>query len=68
MNFRTKFVVTEGRSLNADRYIRHIVEDHVLSFATLIGDEFSLMREYARWPVERIVTQYRVDDGNKVIE
>jgi transposase len=55
---RTELVVVNGGAMTADRYIRDIIEPHVVPFAPLIGDDFMLMHDNARPHVARIVNEY----------
>lgn len=68
MDYRTELVVVEGGSLNADRYIREILQDHVVPFAPLIGNDFILMHDNARPHVARVVRQYLIDVGIETME
>lgn len=60
---RTELVFVEGGSLTAHRYITDILEDHVVPFAPLIGDNFILMHDNARPHVARCVNQYLDEVG-----
>lgn len=55
---RTELVVIEGGALNADRYIRDILQDHVVPFAPHIGENFVLMQDNARPHVARCVIAF----------
>lgn len=55
---RTELVVIDGGALTADRYIRDILQDHVIPFAPFIGADFLLMQDNARPHTARCVTEY----------
>ena len=40
----TELVILRGRSMNADRYITSVLEEHVVPFAPFVGDEFLFSR------------------------
>lgn len=55
---RTELVVIDGRALNADRYIRDVLQCHVVPFAPHIGANFLLMQDNARPHVARCVNNF----------
>lgn len=55
---RTELVVIDGGALTADRYIRDVLQDHVVPFAPHIGANFLLMQDNARPHVARCVTDF----------
>lgn len=55
---RTNLVIMNGGGMTADRYIREVLEPHVVPFAPFIGDDFLLMHDNARPHVARIVSEY----------
>ena len=55
---RTNLVIMNGGGMTADRYIREVLEPHVVPFAPFIGDDFILMHDNARPHVARIVSEY----------
>lgn len=55
---RTNLVIMNGGGMTADRYIREVLEPHVVPFAPFIGDDFILMHDNARPHVARIVNEY----------
>ena len=58
MEARTELILLEGGAMNADRYIREILESHVIPFAPFIGENFMLMHDNARPHVARVVSNY----------
>ena len=54
----TDLVLLDGGSLTADRYIKNILEPHVVPYAPFIGNDFLLMHDNARPHVAKIVTEY----------
>lgn len=60
---RTELVVVHGNRLNSDRYIRDILEPHVVPFAPFVGDNFWFMQDNARPHVARIVNDYLDEVG-----
>jgi len=60
---RTELVVVDGGALTADRYIRDILQDHVVPFAPYIGENFVLMHDNARPHVAHIVTDFLNEVG-----
>lgn len=65
---RTELVVVDGGNLNADRYIREILEEHVVPFAPFIGNNFVLMQDNARAHSARTVQTYLNHVGITVME
>lgn len=55
MEARTDLVIVGGR---ANRYIRDVLDPHVIPFAPFIGNEFIFMHDNARALIARIVSQY----------
>ena len=55
---RTDLVVIDNGAMNADRYIRNILEEHVVPFAPYIGENFIFMDDNARPHRARIVQEY----------
>lgn len=55
---RTDLVVVDNGAMNADRYIRNILEEHVVPFAPYIGENFIFMDDNARPHRARIVQEY----------
>lgn len=60
---RTELVVIDNGALTADRYIRDILQDHVVPFAPYIGENFTLMQDNARPHVARCVTDFLNEVG-----
>ncbi|KAH0817249.1 hypothetical protein GEV33_005542 [Tenebrio molitor] len=58
MEARTELVVVNGGAMTANRYIRDILEPHVLPFATFIGNDSILMHDNARPHIDLIVNEY----------
>jgi hypothetical protein len=58
MEAPTELVVVNGGAMTADRYIRDILEPHVVPFAPFIGNDFMLMHDNARPHVAQIVNEY----------
>lgn len=54
---RTELVVVNG-ALNADGYIRDVLQQHVVPFAPHIGENFLLMHDNARPHVARCVSDF----------
>lgn len=65
---RTELVVVDGGNLTANRYIRDILEEHVVPFAPFIGNEFILMQDNARAHSARVVQEYLNHVGVTVLE
>lgn len=55
---RTDLVVVTGGRMTADRYIRDILEPHVVPYAPFIGEEMLFMHDNARPHVARVVQNY----------
>jgi transposase len=55
---RIELVIVDRGTLNADRYITIILQDHVVPFAPHIGDNFILMQDNARPHIARCVTNF----------
>lgn len=64
----TDLVRLDRGSLNADRYIRDILEPHVVPYAPFVGDNFLLMHDNARPHVARIVTDYLQEVNIRVLD
>lgn len=65
---RTELVEVNLR-MNADWYIRNIIEEHVLPYAGFIGyDNFVLMHDNARAHAARTVIQYLQDVGIEALD
>lgn len=60
---RTELVVVRGASMNARRYVENILQDHVVPFAPLIGEEFLFMQDNARPHVGIMVLDYLHEVG-----
>jgi hypothetical protein len=58
MEARTELVVVNGGAMTANRYIRDILEPHVVPFAPLIGNDSILMHDNARPHIAQIVNEY----------
>ncbi|KAJ4427142.1 hypothetical protein ANN_24758 [Periplaneta americana] len=56
-------VFVEGEFLTAHRYMKEILGEHVLSFASFIGDNFVLLEDNTRPRVARYVLQYLNEVG-----
>lgn len=59
----TELAVFRRGSLTADRYIRDVLEEHVIPFAPVIGINFVLMHDNARPHAARITTDYLREVG-----
>lgn len=55
---KTELFVLQQRSLNANAYIRDILQDHVVPFAPFIGPDFLFMQDNARPHVARCVINF----------
>lgn len=55
---RTELVVVNQGRMTADRYIRDILEPHVIPYGPFIGDNFIFMQDNARPHTARIVNEY----------
>lgn len=60
---RTDITPIRGRALNAQRYIREILEEHVVPFGPFIGDNFLFMDDNARPHRALIVREYLNEVG-----
>jgi hypothetical protein len=58
MEARIELVVVNGGAMTADRYIRNILEPHVVPFDPFIGNDFMLMHDNARPHIAQIVNEY----------
>lgn len=65
---RTDLVFIEGGRLTAARYIQEILEEHVVTFAPFVGDDFVLMHDNARPHVARCVMEYLNEVGISQME
>lgn len=65
---RTDLVLLRGGSLNADRYIRECLEQHVVPYMPFIGENFLLMQDNARPHIARMTRQYLNDVGIQVLD
>ena len=54
---RTDLVILNG-SMNADRYIRQCLEEHVVPYMPFIGEHFLLMHDNARPHIAQLTRQY----------
>jgi hypothetical protein len=55
---RIELVIVDMGTLNADRYITNILQDHVVPLAPNIDDNFILMQDNARPHIARCVTNF----------
>jgi hypothetical protein len=60
---RTELAAIDGRSLTAETYTRDILQDHVIRFASCIGEDFTLMQNNVRPHVARCVTHFLYQVG-----
>jgi hypothetical protein len=58
MEARTELVVVNGGAMTANRYIRDILEPHVVPFAPFIGNDSILMHDKAHPHIAQIVNEY----------
>lgn len=65
---KTELVVIRNGSMTADRYIRFILEPHVVPFAPYIGPNFRLMHDNARPHIANIVRNYLNEVDIRVLE
>lgn len=65
---RTDLVFIEGGRLTGARYIQEILEEHVVTFAPFVGDDFVLMHDNARPHVARCVMEYLNEVGISQME
>ena len=55
---RTELVFIQNGTLTAHRYLTEVLEDHVVPFMVILGEDSTFMHNYA-WPhTARIVTAY----------
>lgn len=64
---RTDLVVFNRGSVNAQRYVEEVLQDHVVPFAPFIGDNFRLMHDNARCHTARLVNEYLNEVGVPVL-
>jgi hypothetical protein len=55
---RIELVMVNGKAMAANRYIRDILEPHVVPFASFIGNDSILMHDNARPHIAQIVNEY----------
>ncbi|CAH2100838.1 unnamed protein product [Euphydryas editha] len=60
---RTELVIFDRGSVNAQRYVEEVLQDHVITFTTFIGENFRLMHDNARCHVARSFTEYFDEAG-----
>lgn len=65
---RTELVPVNRGTMTADRYIRDILQQHVIPYAPFVGPEFILMHDNARPHVARIVRDYLDEVGIPVLD
>ena len=65
---RTDLVILQGGNINADRYIRECLEQHVVPYMPRIGENFLLMQDNARPHIAQVTRQYLTDTGNEVLD
>jgi hypothetical protein len=68
LNGRTELVVLPGGSLTAVRYLRDIVERHVVPFAENMGRDFILQQDNARPHIAGVVRNCFNDHNIEVIQ
>lgn len=68
LNGRTDLVVIANGSLTALRYLREILEPHIIPFADNMGVDFILQQDNARPHVARTVTTFLNDHNIEVME
>ncbi|KAJ4427140.1 hypothetical protein ANN_24756 [Periplaneta americana] len=61
-------VFVEGEFLTAHRYMKEILGEHVLSFASFTGDNFVLLEDNTRPRVARYVLQYLNEVGIQLMQ
>lgn len=64
---RTDLVILQG-GINADRYIRQCLEEHVVPYMPFIGENFLLMHDNARPHIAQITRQYLNDVDVQVLD
>jgi hypothetical protein len=60
---RTELAAIDGSSLTGETYTRDILQDHVIRFASYIGEDFTLMQNNVRRPVAQCVTHFLYQVG-----
>lgn len=65
---RTQLYVLQRGTLNAERYVRDILEPHVAPHRYLIGANFLLMQDNARPHVARVVQEYLNEENIQKME
>lgn len=60
---RTELIFVDNGALNAHRYIEDILQEAVVPFGPLIGEQFILMHDNARPHVARVVNEYLDEVG-----
>ena len=60
---RTDLVLLNNGTINAERYILDVLQDHVVPFAPYVGPNFLLMQDNARPHTARIVQNYLQEVG-----
>ena len=60
---RTELVFVDRGTLNAQRHIEEILEDHVLPYAPFLGQNFLLVQDNGRPHTARCVMQYLQEVG-----
>lgn len=64
---RTDLIKLQG-GINADKYIRQCLEEHVIPYSHFIGEHFKLMQDNAPSHRARITRQYLNDVGVQVLD
>lgn len=64
---RTELHRVTGGSLNAERYMREILEQYVMPFAPLIGERFQFLHDNARPHTAHAVKEYLKEVGISVL-
>lgn len=65
---RTNLIFVENGALNAHRYIEEILQEAVIPFAPLIGEEFILMQDNATPHVAHVVNEFLDEVGIRRLE
>ncbi|CAH2090861.1 unnamed protein product [Euphydryas editha] len=60
---RNDLVIFYRGSVNVQRYVEEVLQDHVITFAPFIGENFRFMHDNARCHVARSVTEYLDEAG-----
>jgi transposase len=60
---RTELVIVEHGSITARRYITECLQDHVIAYASFLGENFILMQDNTRPHTAGIVIQYLNEVG-----